>query len=50
MMVGAEILLFCLFSVSLKMILQALVFDPCAEVATFNYNKLACMKKGKSVA
>lgn len=32
------------------MIIQALVFDPRAEMATFNYSKLACMKKGKSVA
>lgn len=30
------------------MIVQALVFDLCAEVAIFNYNKLAHMKKGKS--
>lgn len=31
------------------MIVQALVFNLCAEVAIFNYSKLAHMKKGKSV-
>lgn len=31
------------------MIVQALVFNLCVEVAIFNYNKLARMKKCKSV-